>query len=211
MDTRGVCWLFGWGYFNNQSANKTRKKAENLKSLTITMSTWDNKPWRLVLRCWYLTLVHHEVVCRDDRGIFVTIIEGRLEFDLILLQLWNKVDCRGTLSSASAVVPPENGSQSARRINSESNYKDWAVFPFFKISFNNVFRYLLTVLSKQLLIQPLEYLTSELRAKAKSSCYVKDTSRPNIWGKRSVVMSVQLNVWFCKRFHRKCMGFVSWV
>ena len=25
VDTRGVCWLFGWGYFNDQSANKTRK------------------------------------------------------------------------------------------------------------------------------------------------------------------------------------------
>ena len=31
VDTRGVCWLFGWVYFNDQSANKTRKKAENLK------------------------------------------------------------------------------------------------------------------------------------------------------------------------------------
>ena len=31
VDARGVCWLFGWGYFNDQSANKTRKKAENLK------------------------------------------------------------------------------------------------------------------------------------------------------------------------------------
>ena len=31
VDTRGVCWLFGWLYFNDQSANKTRKKAENLK------------------------------------------------------------------------------------------------------------------------------------------------------------------------------------
>ena len=31
VDTRGVCWLFGWGYFNDQSANKTRKKVENLK------------------------------------------------------------------------------------------------------------------------------------------------------------------------------------
>ena len=31
VDTPGVCWLFGWGYFNDQSANKTRKKAENLK------------------------------------------------------------------------------------------------------------------------------------------------------------------------------------
>ena len=31
VDTRGVCWLFGWGYFNDQSVNKTRKKAENWK------------------------------------------------------------------------------------------------------------------------------------------------------------------------------------
>ena len=31
VDTGGVCWLFGWGHFNDQSANKTRKKAENLK------------------------------------------------------------------------------------------------------------------------------------------------------------------------------------
>ena len=31
VDTCGVYWLFGWGYFNDQSANKTRKKVENLK------------------------------------------------------------------------------------------------------------------------------------------------------------------------------------
>ena len=31
VDTRGACWLFGRGYFHGQSANKTRKKAENLK------------------------------------------------------------------------------------------------------------------------------------------------------------------------------------
>ena len=30
-DTLGVCWLFVWGYFIDQSANKTRKKPENLK------------------------------------------------------------------------------------------------------------------------------------------------------------------------------------
>ena len=62
----------------------------------------------------------------------------------------------------------------------------------FFISFNNVCRYLLTVLSKQKLIQPLGYLTSSelLRSKAKSFFYVIDASRPNIWGKKSVVMSV---------------------
>ena len=31
--------------------------------------------------------MNHEVVYGDDRGIFVTIVEGSLEFDLGLLQL----------------------------------------------------------------------------------------------------------------------------
>ena len=31
VDTRGICWLFGYGYFNDQSANKRQIKAENLK------------------------------------------------------------------------------------------------------------------------------------------------------------------------------------
>ena len=43
--------------------------------LTIKMCTWDYKPWRLVLRCWFLTSMNHEVVCRGDREEFVTIIE----------------------------------------------------------------------------------------------------------------------------------------
>ena len=55
------------------------------------MCIWDNKSSRLVLRCVCLTSMNHEVVCGDDREIFVTIIEGSLEFDLILLQLWNKI------------------------------------------------------------------------------------------------------------------------
>ena len=63
--------------------------------LTIKMCTRDYKPWRLVLRCWCLTSMNHEVMCGGDREIFVTIIEGSLQFDLILLQLWNKI----TLSS----------------------------------------------------------------------------------------------------------------
>ena len=62
-----------------------------LDLLTIKMCTWDNKPWRVVLRCWCLTSVNHEVVCGDDREIFVTIIGGNFEFDLVLLQLWNKI------------------------------------------------------------------------------------------------------------------------
>ena len=35
--------------------------------------------------------MNHEVLCGDDREIFVTIIEGNLEFDLLLLQLRNKI------------------------------------------------------------------------------------------------------------------------
>ena len=34
-----------------------------------------------------ISSVNHEVVCGDDCEIFVMIIEGNLEFDLILLQL----------------------------------------------------------------------------------------------------------------------------
>ena len=93
VDTRGACWLFGRGYFNGQSANKTRKRPKTwslrFDLLTIKMCTWDNKPWRLVLRCGCLTSVNHEVVCGGDREIFVTIIEGSLEFDLILLKLFD--------------------------------------------------------------------------------------------------------------------------
>ena len=29
VDTRNVCWLLGWAYFNDQSPNKTSKKPEN--------------------------------------------------------------------------------------------------------------------------------------------------------------------------------------
>ena len=39
--------------------------------LTIKMCTWDYKPWRLVLRCWFLTSMNHEVVCGGDREIFL--------------------------------------------------------------------------------------------------------------------------------------------
>ena len=31
VDTRGVCWPLYWGYVNDQNANKTRTKPENLK------------------------------------------------------------------------------------------------------------------------------------------------------------------------------------
>ena len=154
--------------------------------LTITLCTSDNKPWRLVLRCWYLTLVHHQVVCGDDREIFVTIIEGSLEFDLILLKLWNKF----ALSQASnriAVVLPERQSARERKSICPKN-KQWIKLQ----RLTNGYRYLSTALSKQLLIQPLEYLPLELlQSKEESFFYVIDTSRPNIWGKRSAVMSVE--------------------
>ena len=49
LDTRGVCWLFGWGYLCGQSANKTQKKRPKTWSLRfgflkIKMCAWDNKP-----------------------------------------------------------------------------------------------------------------------------------------------------------------------
>ena len=42
VDTRGVCWPLGWGYFNVQSANKTRKKLEvwEFGLLKIKMCRW---------------------------------------------------------------------------------------------------------------------------------------------------------------------------
>ena len=94
VDTRGVCWLFGWVYFNDQSANKKRKKAENMK-----FEIWftDDQDVHMRLQTLKVSLkmlissVNHEVVCGDDCEIFVMIIEGNLEFDLILLQLWNKI------------------------------------------------------------------------------------------------------------------------
>ena len=60
-----------------------------------------------------------------------------------------------------AVVPPDE--QTVHQIT------EIELLLHFLISFNNVCRYLLTVLSKQQLIQPLGYLTSSelLRSKAK--------------------------------------------
>ena len=59
--------------------------------LTIKMCIWDYKSSRLISRCSCLTSMNYEVVCGDDREIFVSVIEGSLEFDLTLLQLWNKI------------------------------------------------------------------------------------------------------------------------
>ena len=96
VDTRGVCWLFGWGYFCGQSANKTqKKKAENLKfeiwfpedqdvrmrQQTFTVSL------KMLMSYFYESRHYFE----DDREKFVTMKEDNFEFDLILLQLWNKI------------------------------------------------------------------------------------------------------------------------
>ena len=59
--------------------------------LTIKMCIWDYKSSRLISRCSCLTSMNYEVACGDDREIFVSVIEGSLEFDLTLLQLWNKI------------------------------------------------------------------------------------------------------------------------
>ena len=59
--------------------------------LTIKMCIWDYKSSRLISRCSCLTSMNYEVVRGDDREIFVSVIEGSLEFDLTLLQLWNKI------------------------------------------------------------------------------------------------------------------------
>ena len=95
VDTRGVCWPLWWGYFNDQSTNKTRKKPENLKFEIWFTGNQDvqmrREPWRLVLRCWCFTCKYHKVVCEDDRKIFDPMKEVNLERDLNLLQLWNKI------------------------------------------------------------------------------------------------------------------------
>ena len=54
------------------------------ESLTIQMCTWDDKPLRLVLRCWCLTSMNHEVVSGDGHETFLTMIEGSY-FSRILL------------------------------------------------------------------------------------------------------------------------------
>ena len=60
-------------------------------SVKIRVCTWDNKPWRLVIRCWCFTCKNRKVVCRDDREIFIPIKEVNVECELILLQLWSKI------------------------------------------------------------------------------------------------------------------------
>ena len=70
---------------------RPRTWGKGFESLRMKMCTWDYKPLRLVLRCWCLTSMNHEVVSGDGRETFVTMIEGSLEFDLILLQLWSKI------------------------------------------------------------------------------------------------------------------------
>ena len=76
-----------------RTKRKKRPKTWSLRCdlQTIKMCIWDYKSSRLVLRCWCPNSMNHEVVCGNDREILVTIIDSSLEFELILLQLWNKI------------------------------------------------------------------------------------------------------------------------
>ena len=66
----------GCGYFDDQSANKTRKKLKSLRfdllkiKMYFGICRWHSKPWRLVLRCLCFTRKYHKVVSKDDRKIF---------------------------------------------------------------------------------------------------------------------------------------------
>ena len=64
--------------------------------------------------------------------------------------------------------------RSARRIKQCIKYKDLAVIPFLKFFLVNVCRYLLTVLPKQLLIQPLKYLTFSERQRSKAKSLLRN-------------------------------------
>ena len=95
VDTRNVCWLFGWAYFNDQSENKLKKSPKTLSLridlLKIKMCTWHDKPWRLVLKCWCFTCKNQKS-CMWRRSWDIWSDERvNLECDLILLQLWSKI------------------------------------------------------------------------------------------------------------------------
>ena len=90
------------------------------------------------------------------------------------------------------VDPPEDWNSIRPTIKQCIKLKRLSCYSVILISFSNVCRNLLTVLSKQLIHQ-LEFWTSSglPRSKAKSFCFVRGASRPDIWGKKSVVMSVE--------------------
>ena len=91
VDTHGVCWLFGWGYFCGQSTDKTRKKAENLK-----FEIWftDNQHVHLRKQTFKISLKMLMSYFCESRRFFwrrsweICYNERRY---LILLQLRNKI------------------------------------------------------------------------------------------------------------------------
>ena len=95
VDTHGVCWLFEWGYFMDQSANKTQKKAENLK-----FEIWFTEDQHVHMRQQPLKISHKMLMSYfyesrsfiwRHREIFDTIKKDNLEFDHILPQLQRKI------------------------------------------------------------------------------------------------------------------------
>ena len=86
VDIRGVCWFFGWRYFNDQSANITRKKADNLK-FEICFIEHQNvhmgqQTLKISLKMLMFTCKNHKVVCGDDRKEFDPLRKVNLECDL---------------------------------------------------------------------------------------------------------------------------------
>ena len=81
IDTLDVCWLFGWGYFCGQSANKTRKKVGRFRWVFQVMA--HNRLWSfLALRVcstWYVGMF------RNDGYSHASMISG---FILFLVVLW---------------------------------------------------------------------------------------------------------------------------
>ena len=91
VDTHVVCWLFEWGYFSDQSANKTQKEAENLK-----FEIWFTEDQHVHMRQQTLKVSHKMLMTYfyESRSfiwrhceIFATIKEDNLDFDHILPQL----------------------------------------------------------------------------------------------------------------------------
>ena len=85
VDTHGVCWLFGWGYFWGQSANKTRKKAEILKFEILFPEDQDVHMRQQTFKVNLKMLMSYfyesrPFFCGDDREKFVTKKEDTLNF-----------------------------------------------------------------------------------------------------------------------------------
>ena len=74
VDTRNVCWLLGWAYFNDQSPNKTSKKPENYEFEILFIEDRDAhmrlQTLKVSLKMLIFTCKNHKVVCGDDREIF---------------------------------------------------------------------------------------------------------------------------------------------